>query len=119
MSSVAPVSPFSYRLPRFPIAFPFPVLFCFGSHRVGGQCLNLSCTGLFAEFGTPVAVEAVGVVHLQPAGYVLEVLSSVVHSEGFRAGLLFAFQNREQEQLLRALVKAIGTRSLLRADESI
>ncbi len=104
---MAPVSSFLYRLPRFPIRFPFPVLFCFGPHRVEGQCLNLSRTGLLVEFGAPVATEAVGVVHLKPAGYVLEVPSTVVHREGFRAGLLFAFSNREQEQLVRALVEAL------------
>lgn len=110
---MAPVSSFLYRLPRFAIEFPFPVLFVSRSHRFTGQCVNLSRTGLLAEFAVPIAEEAVGVVRLQPAGYVIDVPSSVVHSEGFRAGLLFAFANREQEQLLRALVHAVGDATAL------
>lgn len=105
---MTPVSSFLYRLPRFPIEFPFPVVFVLESRRVTGQCLNLSDTGLMAEFVVPVAKGMHGTLHMQPAGYVLEVPVSVAHSQGFRAGLLFAFANAEQQQMIEALVQAIA-----------
>ena len=105
---MVPVNSFFYRRPRFPIHFPFPLLFVLGARSVSGQCLNLSDTGLYAEFTVPIATESIGVIHLQPVGTVIEVPCSVTHSEGFRAGLLFAFANREQEQMLRALVQAVA-----------
>lgn len=105
---MVPVNSFLYRPPRFPIHFPFPLLFLVGARRITGQCLNLSETGLYAEFTVPIAEESAGVVHLQPVGIVIEVPCSVTHSEGFRAGLLFAFADREQEQMLRALVQAVA-----------
>ena len=105
---MVPVNSFLYRPPRFPIHFPFPLLFILGTRDVSGQCLNLSETGLYAEFTVPIATESTGIVHLQPVGTAIEVPCSVAHSEGFRAGLLFAFANREQEQMLRALVQAVA-----------
>ncbi len=105
---MVPVNSFLYRSPRFSIHFPFPLLFLVGTRRIAGQCLNLSETGLYAEFTVPIAAELTGIVHLQPVGAMMEVPCSVAHSEGFRAGLLFAFANREQEQMLRALVQAVA-----------
>lgn len=105
---MVPVNSYLYRQPRFPIHFPFPLLFVVGTRSISGQCLNLSNTGLYAEFSVPIAEESVGVIHLQPVGTVIEVPCSVTHSEGFRVGLLFAFANREQEQMLRALVQAVA-----------
>ena len=105
---MVPVNSFLYRLPRFPIHFPFPLLFVREAQSVSGQCLNLSDSGLYAEFSIPIAAESIGMVHLEPGGAVIEIPCSVAHSEGFRAGLLFAFTTREQEQMIRALVQAVA-----------
>ena len=112
---MTPVSPFLYRLPRFSIHFPFPVQCVVKDRGIAGQCLNLSETGLLAEFTVPLAVGTSGVAHLQPGGYVVEIPCSVTHTEGFRSGLLFAFSSREQEHLLRALVQAVAVAPTSRA----
>ena len=105
---MVPVNSFLYRTPRFPIHFPFPLYFVMGTRVVSGQCMNLSATGLYAEFSVPIAAESVGVIQLRPIDILIEVPCSVAHSEGFRAGLLFAFADREQAQMLQALVQAVA-----------
>ena len=106
---MTPVSSFLYRLPRFHIHFP--VEFEHDATRVSGHCLNLSHTGLLAHFLYPLGEGVVGTVRLHPANRAFELRATVSHTESLNSGLHFLFADRQQEQVIRALVEIVSSQS--------
>ena len=103
------VSAFLYRLPRFEISFPLE--FMLAETMTNGHCVNLSHTGMLAQFAYPLGTGAVGRIRLRPANRLFELRAHVTHSEGLRSGLQFDFSNDQEQQVIVALVEIISRQS--------
>ncbi len=96
---------FAYRNPR--LTATLPVEFLTEGGALFGHTRDISEGGLLVDFGEPVLPHTTGGVRLRLGHCVLELHAEVTHTEGFTAGLVFAFSSPRESAFIRAMLQAL------------
>ena len=99
------------RAPRLDLSFP--LAFSVGGEVTAGHCLNLSESGLLANFNHPLDVWTHGELELHFADRSCEVAARVARADGNEAGLAFVFKNDGERAAIRAMCDFAQQRTLL------
>ncbi len=88
-----------------------PLTFIAEGARQTGHCLNISGSGLLANFAHPPELWTVGELSITAAGINFIVPARVARVVGSEAGLAFAFANDAQREAAQQLVVLAAART--------
>ena len=103
----------SYTTRASRIDLSFPVIFVSEEKLVAGHCLNLSESGLLANFDQPLELWSMGELLIHGSEAKFRVPVRVARANEYNAGLAFRFTSDEQRASIQALVAYAATRTHL------
>ena len=93
------------------IDLSLPVTFFAEGTTEAGHCLNISASGLLANFAHAPELWTVGELTMEAAGIQLAVSARVARVDGSEAGFAFAFANDRQREAVHQLVALAAART--------
>ena len=91
----------------------FPLTFTTEGEAIAGHCLNLSESGLYANFDQPLEVWTHGDLLLHFGDGTCGLAARVARTNGHEAGLAFAFKSDSERSAIRAMCDFAQRRSFL------